>query len=649
MTVTVIDTLGPKNDGDFAVTEDTHQKGGWHAVADITARDAIPTARRKDGLIAYVVSEQKAYVWLSSAWQEFTVAPSTPGHAYELEESIVVQIDQVSGVNPTLTKPLTRQSEVPATAFQTFKALMAAMPQIIPEGLTVTIQLRSDLRPDSPTDVMPYLVPPIVCGQTGAGVGGIIIEGERNNLFTGLAVSSATDAWRINFAGTPFTASALKGYYLLVTGGTGAGQEILIRDNGTNWVELLTKSSPVLTATSVVDIWSPKWRMTGSTNDVAAHAYYPPMIPAATTKVAMRRVTFDGYLFQNFPLQLNYGGFPISTSYCWIRRAGYTSENAFYFQISGNLGFSRCWLKDLTSIAAGYGVAVISDANVGFALASYLSVRNSLVTGSQCWWAEGNSALYLYDTYFEASATAPGMTSKWLLSAIRGARVTLESGGSGPRGINLGTTGGVVINCSSVTNLAALGIGVSRTTIGGARLELVAGVFEVQNALCAIDIGRPDSSLVCLTTPGACKTSACSYGYFLRDGVRLHIPANLRLLGSVSDIQLEAVNYAWSALDALGTITANAAGTSIAIAESVSGHYYGTVRAGAATFSAESSKAVTFPVRMLSTSYAVALQAGFSTAAKLYPSSLATSGFTINSDIVITGTVYWTVVQYGLT
>ncbi len=61
MPVNIIDTLGPKNDGDFATHSSEFSKGGFKEVADITARDAITTERRVEGMHVYVISSGEIY------------------------------------------------------------------------------------------------------------------------------------------------------------------------------------------------------------------------------------------------------------------------------------------------------------------------------------------------------------------------------------------------------------------------------------------------------------------------------------------------------------------------------------------------------------------------------------------------------------
>ena len=61
MSIKVIDTIEPKNAGDFPIVDDRHVKGGAHVVADHAARDAITTAFRKAGMV--VVTQNDGLSW----------------------------------------------------------------------------------------------------------------------------------------------------------------------------------------------------------------------------------------------------------------------------------------------------------------------------------------------------------------------------------------------------------------------------------------------------------------------------------------------------------------------------------------------------------------------------------------------------------
>lgn len=61
MPVLVIDTIEAKNSGTFPIVDSTDVKGGHHEVADNTARDAIPAAKRSHGMLVFVQASGTTY------------------------------------------------------------------------------------------------------------------------------------------------------------------------------------------------------------------------------------------------------------------------------------------------------------------------------------------------------------------------------------------------------------------------------------------------------------------------------------------------------------------------------------------------------------------------------------------------------------
>lgn len=79
--VNVTGTLAPTDTNDVYATHDsTYGKGGYREVADLLARDSITIARRSDGMLVYVQSEDKIYKLENgienSNWVEFKVDAS---------------------------------------------------------------------------------------------------------------------------------------------------------------------------------------------------------------------------------------------------------------------------------------------------------------------------------------------------------------------------------------------------------------------------------------------------------------------------------------------------------------------------------------------------------------------------------------------
>lgn len=99
MAVTVIDTIKPKNDGDFPVLEDVDLQGGFRTVADATERDAIPPERRKEGMLVYQLDEEKYYKLTAVGdWEEAKMGADAGGMPRVHTEIIPDDDYDVSGV-----------------------------------------------------------------------------------------------------------------------------------------------------------------------------------------------------------------------------------------------------------------------------------------------------------------------------------------------------------------------------------------------------------------------------------------------------------------------------------------------------------------------------------------------------------------------
>ena len=75
MSVKITGTLKPS--GDFGLVEDTYLIGGMRAVPDADARDSIPQSRKKEGMIVYVIQDNKFYQLNSdNKWDELSIGSS---------------------------------------------------------------------------------------------------------------------------------------------------------------------------------------------------------------------------------------------------------------------------------------------------------------------------------------------------------------------------------------------------------------------------------------------------------------------------------------------------------------------------------------------------------------------------------------------
>lgn len=81
MAIVLIDEINPKNAGDFPMVQDVYLKGGYRVVANTTARDAITTQRRSEGMAVYVISNTTLY-YLNADLTNWTAAPFITGVAW---------------------------------------------------------------------------------------------------------------------------------------------------------------------------------------------------------------------------------------------------------------------------------------------------------------------------------------------------------------------------------------------------------------------------------------------------------------------------------------------------------------------------------------------------------------------------------------
>lgn len=68
MSVEIIDTLVPKNNGKFPVVDSNHIAGGYYHVNTISELQLIPEERRKLGMMCYVADEGNIYILERSGW-----------------------------------------------------------------------------------------------------------------------------------------------------------------------------------------------------------------------------------------------------------------------------------------------------------------------------------------------------------------------------------------------------------------------------------------------------------------------------------------------------------------------------------------------------------------------------------------------------
>lgn len=125
--VTLTGFIAPTDTEDtYATHTDEYGRGGYRTVADVTARNAIPSLRRKEGMSVFVISEGIAYRLLggtsNSDWFEVTASASeaatsliagenltayravlvrSDGKAYHADKGTVSERDNVIGIVKT--------------------------------------------------------------------------------------------------------------------------------------------------------------------------------------------------------------------------------------------------------------------------------------------------------------------------------------------------------------------------------------------------------------------------------------------------------------------------------------------------------------------------------------------------------------------
>jgi len=95
-------TLVPTDSNDTFATHDSHYgKGGWREVATIQDRDAIPSQRRRAGMLVYVITDTTEYI-LESDLVTWTVKPRS-----DIKDGSYIWPDEATAdayyvANPTL-------------------------------------------------------------------------------------------------------------------------------------------------------------------------------------------------------------------------------------------------------------------------------------------------------------------------------------------------------------------------------------------------------------------------------------------------------------------------------------------------------------------------------------------------------------------
>lgn len=261
MPVTVIDVLGPKNAGDFAVADDEHFLGGFRSVANLAARDAITTQRRREGMRVLVRDVRGVFRLEGGITDTDWVLDSGPSNTEET--GIIINVDSGSGTDQA-ARVFDTASAAAYGSFATVGSAVASLPPILDHNIEIRL-----------TDGIHIMGSETDFARFAWGLGGKLGPFPENGFvsFTSLngrviqagtvamAVTSSAGiagAHVVTLAADPsLTADAFRSTYLEVTTGTGAGQFKPIRSHTGAAFSVAGTFNPALDATSVVEIRAP--------------------------------------------------------------------------------------------------------------------------------------------------------------------------------------------------------------------------------------------------------------------------------------------------------------------------------------------------------------------------------------------------------
>ena len=104
MSIPLIAEIVPKNNGQFALLDDTNIRGGFRIIDNLTILHAIPSDKRKQGMMAFVVSEDVMYSLESdlATWtinENFSgglsLASVLTGYVLGIDGSVLVATDSI--------------------------------------------------------------------------------------------------------------------------------------------------------------------------------------------------------------------------------------------------------------------------------------------------------------------------------------------------------------------------------------------------------------------------------------------------------------------------------------------------------------------------------------------------------------------------
>lgn len=236
MPIQLIDLIKPKNDGDFPMAEDIDLLGGWRVVADLTARDAIPAQRRKEGMRAKVVSNDTVYELkggiTNGDWAAVVISGgSVTGALLTTVGDMAIPIDfgDAGAVDPTPGVVFQSQADVNAeltaqgsSNFKHIYSVLLAFPPFIEHEININLAAGVHFADPAASDY--YSLP--VEGFTLNPGGKIFVNGrplsEWTQIVAPLTVTAfqqaSNDPW-VQVAGTPFNGMDLRGRMAILSNG----------------------------------------------------------------------------------------------------------------------------------------------------------------------------------------------------------------------------------------------------------------------------------------------------------------------------------------------------------------------------------------------------------------------------------------------
>ena len=155
MPIPLIAEIVPKNNGAFALIDDTNIRGGFRIVSNLTERNAIPSDKRKEGMRVFCISTDTVY----------SLQADLIGWAVDATTSANLQAAYNAGaqINTTTGNPVTFQGIDPTAIFVIQDVTNNPLFQVDGDGLVESMKtLKGDTFTTSIIEVVPASFPNLV-------------------------------------------------------------------------------------------------------------------------------------------------------------------------------------------------------------------------------------------------------------------------------------------------------------------------------------------------------------------------------------------------------------------------------------------------------------------------------------------------------